>query len=111
MLRVAERSPSSSSYAYAYVSAAVISSDCVSVLSFSLCFCLSHPHHSHPLFFFFRFVLFTHHLAFLMLNNNLLNTEVGMTTKEQYIHRLGRTARAGKSGSGLLVVADFEQAK
>ena len=33
-----------------------------------------------------------------------------MTTKEQYIHRLGRTARAGKGGSGLLLLADFEQA-
>jgi len=35
--------------------------------------------------------------------------QVGITTKEQYIHRLGRTARAGKSGSGLLLVTDFEQ--
>jgi ATP-dependent RNA helicase MSS116 len=29
--------------------------------------------------------------------------------KAQYVHRLGRTARAGKSGSGLLVLADFEK--
>ena len=34
--------------------------------------------------------------------------QVGLTTKEQYIHRLGRTARAGKGGKGLLLLADFE---
>merc|ERR1711998_210706 len=34
--------------------------------------------------------------------------QVGYTSKEQYIHRLGRTARAGKSGKGLLLIADFE---
>lgn len=34
--------------------------------------------------------------------------QVGMTTREQYIHRLGRTARAGKSGSGVLLLAPFE---
>jgi ATP-dependent RNA helicase MSS116 len=34
--------------------------------------------------------------------------QVGLTTKEQYVHRLGRTARAGKSGSGCLLVTDFE---
>ena len=34
--------------------------------------------------------------------------QVGMTSREQYIHRLGRTARAGKEGSGLLIVAPFE---
>lgn len=28
---------------------------------------------------------------------------------EQYIHRLGRTARAGKEGRGVLILADFEQ--
>ena len=33
---------------------------------------------------------------------------LGLTTKEQYIHRLGRTARAGKGGKGLLLLADFE---
>jgi ATP-dependent RNA helicase MSS116 len=26
----------------------------------------------------------------------------------QYIHRLGRTARAGKEGCGVLMLADFE---
>eukprot|EP01127_Copromyxa_protea_P004039 TRINITY_DN1381_c0_g1_i2.p1 TRINITY_DN1381_c0_g1~~TRINITY_DN1381_c0_g1_i2.p1 ORF type:complete len:597 (+),score=132.63 TRINITY_DN1381_c0_g1_i2:239-1792(+) len=29
--------------------------------------------------------------------------------KEQYIHRLGRTARAGKQGSGFLILADYEK--
>eukprot|EP00548_Thalassiothrix_antarctica_P001302 CAMPEP_0194144574 /NCGR_PEP_ID=MMETSP0152-20130528/13613_1 /TAXON_ID=1049557 /ORGANISM="Thalassiothrix antarctica, Strain L6-D1" /LENGTH=683 /DNA_ID=CAMNT_0038844493 /DNA_START=151 /DNA_END=2202 /DNA_ORIENTATION=- len=30
-------------------------------------------------------------------------------SREQYIHRLGRTGRAGKTGKGLLVLAPFEQ--
>jgi len=34
--------------------------------------------------------------------------QVGLTDREQYVHRLGRTARAGKSGAGLLLLADFE---
>ena len=29
--------------------------------------------------------------------------------KAQYVHRLGRTARAGKQGSGVLLLADFER--
>lgn len=29
--------------------------------------------------------------------------------KAQYVHRLGRTARAGKSGQGMLLLADFEK--
>ena len=34
--------------------------------------------------------------------------QVGLTDKEQYIHRLGRTARAGKEGQGMLLVNPFE---
>jgi ATP-dependent RNA helicase MSS116, mitochondrial len=35
--------------------------------------------------------------------------QVGSTEKSQYIHRLGRTARAGKEGSGCLILCDFEE--
>lgn len=35
--------------------------------------------------------------------------QLGSTEKAQYIHRLGRTARAGKQGSGLLLLANFEE--
>ena len=31
-----------------------------------------------------------------------------MTVKEQYIHRLGRTGRAGRNGCGVLLLCDFE---
>lgn len=34
--------------------------------------------------------------------------QIGLTDRDQYIHRLGRTARAGKSGTGMLVLAPFE---
>jgi ATP-dependent RNA helicase MSS116 len=34
--------------------------------------------------------------------------QVGITDKEQYTHRLGRTARAGKGGAGMLMLMDFE---
>lgn len=34
--------------------------------------------------------------------------QVGLTEREQYIHRLGRTARAGKSGNGMLMLAPYE---
>ena len=36
--------------------------------------------------------------------------QVGLTDRDQYIHRLGRTARAGMEGRGILVLADFEKA-
>ncbi|ETP35680.1 hypothetical protein F442_16282 [Phytophthora nicotianae P10297] len=35
--------------------------------------------------------------------------QVGLTDRDQYIHRLGRTARAGMEGRGILVLADFEK--
>ena len=36
--------------------------------------------------------------------------QMGLTDKNQYVHRLGRTARAGKEGSGLLICSPFELA-
>lgn len=35
--------------------------------------------------------------------------QVGLTDKSQYIHRLGRTARAGKDGKGGLLLANYEK--
>ncbi|RHY33404.1 hypothetical protein DYB32_001640 [Aphanomyces invadans] len=37
-----------------------------------------------------------------------LVVQVGLTDKEQYIHRLGRTGRAGKDGQGILLLSPFE---
>jgi len=38
--------------------------------------------------------------------------QVGLPTdKAQYVHRLGRTARAGKNGRGVLLLGDFEARK
>jgi len=35
--------------------------------------------------------------------------QIGLTERAQYIHRLGRTARAGKGGCGALLLAPYEQ--
>ena len=37
-----------------------------------------------------------------------LVVQVGLTEREQYIHRLGRTGRAGRTGRGVLLLCDFE---
>ncbi|CEG40794.1 dead deah box rna [Plasmopara halstedii] len=34
--------------------------------------------------------------------------QVGFTDRDQYIHRLGRTARAGMTGKGILILSEFE---
>lgn len=40
-----------------------------------------------------------------------LVVQVGVpSTREQYIHRLGRTGRAGREGEGIIVLAPFEEA-
>ena len=35
--------------------------------------------------------------------------QVGVTSKDQYIHRLGRTARSGKDGKGISLILPFEE--
>ncbi|EQC29108.1 hypothetical protein SDRG_13139 [Saprolegnia diclina VS20] len=35
--------------------------------------------------------------------------QVGLTDREQYIHRLGRTGRAGRDGEGVLLLSEFEK--
>lgn len=42
--------------------------------------------------------------------NVTLVIQVGIpSTKEQYVHRLGRTARAGKTGKGHMILSPFEE--
>ena len=36
--------------------------------------------------------------------------QVGITTKDAFVHRLGRTGRAGQPGEGLLLLSSFEEA-
>ena len=39
-----------------------------------------------------------------------LGVQVGVPSeKAQYVHRVGRTARAGKTGHAVLLLADFEE--
>jgi ATP-dependent RNA helicase MSS116 len=35
--------------------------------------------------------------------------QLGLTAKDQYVHRLGRTARAGNEGHGIIILAPFEK--
>ena len=39
----------------------------------------------------------------------LLCLQVGITDKEQYIHRLGCTAHAGLDGRGMIILSYFEK--
>lgn len=41
-------------------------------------------------------------------NNKVIQVGV-CSNREQYIHRIGRTARAGKEGMGISVLCDFEK--
>ena len=42
-------------------------------------------------------------------DNSVFVLQVGVpSAKEQYVHRTGRSARAGKSGKGLLLLAEWE---
>lgn len=55
------------------------------------------------------FRLVTLEADFFASNDRSTVLQVGLPANaEQYIHRLGRTARAGASGSGILILAPFE---
>eukprot|EP00475_Leptophrys_vorax_P023608 TRINITY_DN3231_c0_g1_i1.p1 TRINITY_DN3231_c0_g1~~TRINITY_DN3231_c0_g1_i1.p1 ORF type:complete len:525 (-),score=160.88 TRINITY_DN3231_c0_g1_i1:95-1435(-) len=41
--------------------------------------------------------------------NITMIVQVGHVLRDQYVQRLGRTARAGKSGKGVLILADYEE--
>lgn len=51
-----------------------------------------------------------HDLTQLFTLFRIVPTEVGLPAdRDQYVHRLGRTARAGKGGTGHLLLADYER--
>ncbi|SPO26087.1 related to MSS116 - RNA helicase of the DEAD box family, mitochondrial [Ustilago trichophora] len=55
-------------------------------------------------------LLLRRHGSWYRHSRYLARLQLGLPSSlEQYIHRLGRTARAGKEGRGVLILADFEQ--
>ena len=58
-----------------------------------------------------RMILFSSDVSARGLDfpNVTLVIQVGLTSAEQYVHRLGRTARAGAEGYGIIMLAPFEK--